>query len=119
MASGTTLNARNLVALGPERLAQLLLQVSEGKSSVRRLLQRQRRQQFRKRRSLKAHCSTSGSFMLPSPSTALGGRPCLQRLNIRGLESAQIAVDGGGSEPADVLPPGVRSSGTWPFANSL
>ena len=59
MASGTTLNARNSVALGPKGLARLLLQVSEGKSLVRRVLQRLR---FRGRRSRKADCGTSGSF---------------------------------------------------------
>ena len=38
MASKRTLNARNLEALGAERLAELLMEISTGRSAARRLL---------------------------------------------------------------------------------
>lgn len=38
MASKTTLNARNLEALGPERLAQLLIEISTGDAAAKRKL---------------------------------------------------------------------------------
>ena len=38
MASKTTLNAKNLEALGTERLAQLLIEVSTGNAAAKRKL---------------------------------------------------------------------------------
>ena len=38
MASKKALNARNLEALGAERLAELLIEISTGRSAARRLL---------------------------------------------------------------------------------